>query len=58
MKSEDSKDKVFEFDVFSMLEFLKIRKKYSNYIYGSSSLMEIYRMQMELLGESNVFKIE
>lgn len=41
-----------------MLEFIKIRKKFSNFLFGLASLLEIYRLQVSRVGEEFKDKFE
>lgn len=46
------------FDAFSMLEFMKVRKKFNNFLFGLSGLLETYRLQAGRISEDFKEKFE
>lgn len=48
--SKAEKDKL-SFDAFSILEFIKIRKKFSHFLFGLANLLDIYKLQVARIGE-------
>lgn len=55
--SKAEKEKL-TFDAFSMLEFMKVRRKVNNFLFGLASLLEIYRLQVASIGGGFQTKFE
>ncbi|KAL4453134.1 hypothetical protein ABPG74_015365 [Tetrahymena malaccensis] len=55
--SKAERDKL-SFDAFSMLEFMKVRKKFNNFLFGLASLLETYRLQVSRVSEDFKEKFE